>query len=77
MKSPEQTAIQKWIMWTFNNTPAMTSRMLHGIAAKDYDALYLRRKLASYDNNWNRFYCECDSTLQKRMVDWLMQNYNG
>lgn len=76
-KSTEQVAVHKWIMWAFNYTPSMTSRMLREIAASDYDAIYLRRKLASYGDDWNKFYCECDSTLRKRMVDWLMANYNG
>ena len=77
MKTPEQTAIHKWIKWTFNYTPSMTVRMLHDIAASDHDVVHLRLKLSSYSYNWNRFYCECDCTLQKRMVDWLMENFNG
>ena len=52
-------------------------KMFYDIAGSDYDHTYLREKYAKYGYNLNRFYCECDSTLRKRMVEWVMTNYNG
>lgn len=51
--------------------------MLRDIAGEDYNPDYLREKYARHGYDLNRYYCECDSTLRKRMVDWVMANYNG
>lgn len=76
-KTPEQQAIHKWIYFGFNASSTQTDKMFYDIAGSDYDHTYLREKYAKYGYNLNRFYCECDSTLRKRMVEWVMNNYQG
>lgn len=74
---PEQQAIHKWIYFGFNACSAQINAMLRDIAGEDYNPDYLREKYARHGYDLNRYYCECDSTLRKRMVDWVMANYNG
>lgn len=76
-KTPEQQAIHKWIYFGFNACSTQINAMLRDIAGEDYNPDYLREKYARHGYDLNRYYCECDSTLRKRMVDWVMANYNG
>lgn len=76
-KTPEQQAIHKWIYFGFNACSTQINKMLCDIAGEDYNADYLRQKYERHFYDLNRFYCECDNILRKRMVDWVMANYNG
>lgn len=76
-KTPEQQAIHKWIYFGYNASSTQINAMLLDIAGEDYNPDYLREKYARHGYDLNRYYCECDSTLRKRMVDWVMANYNG
>lgn len=76
-KNPEQQAIHKWIFFGFNASSTQTNKMFADIAGQDYDPNYLREKYARHGYDMNRYYCECDSALRKRMVDWVMNNYHG
>ena len=76
-KSPEQQAIHKWIFFGYNACATQIDKMLSDIAGSEYDKLHLAFKYTKYGYDLNRFYCECDSTLGKRMVEWVMTHYNG
>lgn len=76
-KSPEQQAIHKWIFFGYNACATQIDKMLSDIAGSEYDHHHLASKYVKYGYDLNRFYCECDSTLRKRMVEWIMTHYNG
>lgn len=76
-KSPEQQAIRKWIFFGYNACATQIDKCLQDIAGTEYDHHFLAQKFVKYGYDWNRFYCESDSTLQKRMVEWVMTHYDG
>ena len=68
-------AIHKWVFWTFNYfEPAKFVRDIWGDGPL---ADHILQKFYSYENDMNRLYCELDEENRRKLVSYVLENYNA
>lgn len=66
-------AVHKWIMFSFNYPADWIEKAFEGTGLVEH----LRDKWRELYPSMNRFYCDFDKDCQKRLAEWVMNNYKG
>lgn len=70
----ELEAVRKWVYWSYNYfEPA---KFINDIWGEGPFADHIMKKFIGYNANMNRFYAELDKENQRKLVEYVLKNYN-
>lgn len=69
----QRRAIHNYIYFTFNAPYRWIEKCFKGTGLTEH----LEEKLTDLDGDINSFYCELDTSLQNKMLNWILENYQS